>query len=51
MAKYKIEYKEQDGIWRETSYSAPDSHYTSEQYLIDFFGLDECLDYKITKVG
>lgn len=47
MHKVIIRYLENDGIWRETSYSSPDE--VSDELLIWFFGLKECKDYKIIR--
>lgn len=43
--KYLIHYKEYDRDWSSTSYTCKDP--VSEEYLIDFFGLNECEDYRI----
>lgn len=50
MAKYKIEYMERDGKWRETSYSIKDGDIKDQHFLVEFFRLDECVNYRITKV-
>ena len=43
--KYIIKYKEFNKSWSSTSYTTPEE--VSEDYLISFFGLHECEDYKI----
>lgn len=42
---YIINYKEKGRNWSQTSYTCQEP--VSDQYLIDFFGLTECEDYKI----
>jgi hypothetical protein len=42
---YIIRFKEFGKEWSSTSYSSPEP--TSQEYLISFFGLDECEDYQI----
>lgn len=43
--KYIIHYKEFGRDWSSTSYTTPET--VTEEFLIDFFGLDECEDYTI----
>ena len=47
MAKVTIKYLESDGIWRETSHTSPED--VTDEYLIKFFGLEECEDYEIIR--
>ena len=42
---YSINYKEPGREWSSTSYTSPEP--VSQDYLIDFFGLEECEDYLI----
>ena len=42
---YIIKYKEYGREWSATSYSSPEP--VTREYLITFFGLDECEDYLI----
>lgn len=42
---YIINYKEFGREWSSTSYSSPEP--VSKEYLISFFGLEECEDYTI----
>lgn len=42
---YIIYYKENNKEWSQTSYTCPEP--VTEEYLIQFFGLRECEDYKI----
>jgi len=42
---YIIKYKEYGREWSSTSYTTP--RQVSQEYLIQFFGLDECEDYII----
>ena len=42
---YIIKYKEFGREWSSTSYSSPEP--VTKEYLIDFFGLEECEDYLI----
>ena len=42
---YIINYKEPGREWSSTSYTSPEP--VSKEYLIEFFGLDECEDYLI----
>ncbi len=42
---YIIKYKEYGRKWSSTTYMTPET--VSEDYLIEFFGLKECEDYKI----
>lgn len=42
---YIIKYKEYGGEWSSISYSAPQP--TTKEYLVQFFGLEECEDYEI----
>lgn len=44
---YIIRYKEYGKDWRSTSYSS--SQPVSREYLIDFFGLNECEEYIIVE--
>jgi len=46
--KYKISYKEFNREWSSTYYESPIP--VSEDYLIKFFGLNECEDFRIRKV-
>ena len=43
--KYIIHYKEYGKEWSSTSYSCPEP--VSDEYLVAFFGLTECEDYRI----
>ncbi len=45
MTRYIIKYKEEGREWSQTSYTCPEP--VSEEYLIDFFGLNECEDFII----
>lgn len=45
MYKYIIHYKEYGRNWSSTSYVSPVP--MTRQYLIEFFGLHECEDFKI----
>lgn len=47
MNQVRIKYLEDDMIWRETSYSSPEE--VTDEFLIKFFGLDECKDYEIIR--
>lgn len=42
---YIIKYKEFGREWGSTSYSSPEP--VTKEYLIQFFGLEECEDYNI----
>ena len=42
---YTIKYKEPGRAWSQTSYTSPEP--VSKEYLIEFFGLEECEDYLI----
>ena len=42
---YTIKYKEPGRAWSQTSYTSPEP--VSKEYLVEFFGLDECEDYLI----
>ena len=42
---YIIKYKEYGREWSSISYSSPEP--VTREYLIDFFGLEECEDYEI----
>lgn len=42
---YIIKYKEFGREWSSTSYTAP--HPVTIEYLVEFFGLEECEDYEI----
>ena len=42
---YIINYKEPGREWSSTSYTSPEP--VSKDYLIEFFGLEECEDYLI----
>lgn len=42
---YIIKYKEYGRRWSKTSYTCQEP--VSEEFLIEFFGLDECEDYRI----
>ena len=44
---YIIHYKEPGKSWSRTSYTTPDE--VTDDFLIDFFGLDDCEDYRIEK--
>lgn len=50
MHTYKISYKDQftNGKWSSTTYSSPEE--VSNKFLIEFFGLHECEEYKIEKI-
>jgi len=43
--KYIINYKEFGREWSRTSYTSPEP--VTKEYLINFFGLEECEDYSI----
>ena len=45
MHTYIIKYKEYGREWSSTSYTTPRP--VTKEYLIQFFGLDECEDYII----
>lgn len=45
MHTYTIKYKEFGREWNSTSYSSPEP--VTNEYLIQFFGLEECEDYSI----
>lgn len=47
MITYIIYYKDQftNGHWSSTTYTTPDP--VSREFLIDFFGLNECIEYRI----
>lgn len=47
MFKVRIRYQEDDMVWRETSYTSP--HEVTDEFLVEFFGLDECNDYEIIR--
>ena len=42
---YIIKYKELGRDWSQTSYTSPEP--VTKDYLIEFFGLEECEDYTI----
>ena len=42
---YIIKYKEFNRDWSSTSYTTPEE--VTEEFLISFFGLDECEDFVI----
>lgn len=42
---YIINYKEFGREWGSTSYTSPEP--VTKEYLIEFFGLEECEDYTI----
>lgn len=44
---YVIHYKEPGKNWSRTSYTTPDE--VTDEFLVDFFGLDDCEDYRIEK--
>ena len=44
---YIIMYKEPGREWSSTSYTSPEP--VSKDYLIEFFGLEECEDYLIAE--
>ena len=43
--KYIIRFREPGQSWRTTSYTCPEP--VTEEYLVSFFGLDECDEYEI----
>lgn len=45
MHKYIIKYKEFGKKWSSTTYTSPVPK--TRQFLIEFFGLEECEDYEI----
>ena len=45
MHTYIIKFKEFGREWSSTSYSSPEP--VSQEYLVEFFGLNECEDYLI----
>lgn len=45
MHTYIIKFKEFGREWSSTSYSSPEP--VSQEYLVEFFGLNECEDYFI----
>ena len=45
MHTYIIHYKEFGRPWSSTTHVSPDPK--TEEYLIDFFGLNECEDFRI----
>lgn len=45
MTTYIINYKEYGRDWSRTTYTTPET--VTKEYLISFFGLEECEDYNI----
>lgn len=45
MTTYIINYKEFGSDWSSTTYTTPET--VTKEYLISFFGLEECEDYNI----
>ena len=47
--KYLIKFKEYGREWSSTTYSTPEA--VSDEFLISFFGLEECEDYAIETIN